>query len=776
MADVEELRKQLAEAQAHAAREASARQAAEARALEAESARQAAEARARALEAEAAPPRRRRKGGATPSPSLRRPPPPSRLGLPEQRMLPAPASPRDGLTILNDRDFFGELLFRPLSVTVDDGAAEAFRAAVSAAYDKAAGATTQESRLTFFSQEGTFYPLAERTIPSYAKLGVKGGVAPPEGGDGDDGVGAAAASHPAAAASSVASAQRSASSLMGPAGLVTSRYIFAASMKADIPVCTPRPPPPPADGSRRPVPVIRPAFVGEVKSAAPTLFQQIITYALANMTSIYFPAPDDAKLLTASSGKGKKQASQQGGGGGDGDGAHRSSPTTLHATPPRVVAGQRYFYEKPPLGFGLVSQAPNGYIVAVEMVGRVFVSPATRNFVLGSEQHQAAVGRLESITHSDATWVFDESLEWTCFDANGSGKALDVDDRDIAVMWALDDGSGAGSGEGDGRWSTPSAASPSSSPVAAPLPPMLLPAGGESTPPTLASAAAVFAPVPSPEAMAARGAAGPWTGHSLPSAPFFRKVLRADARDPFSFAETYAAYARLQEVLEEDAGRTRPSSILRARLLFGCHEVCVEMDAVVGGAVEFDDVLEPGQGPAPSATAAAAAAAAVGSTAHRDVVDGIVWLARNRIVYTDVRGPNALVLRRPPLSHPAADGGAAREAAGASAGNTAGVASAAADAGAGAGDPAAPRRVAEAYLVDYDDCIVVDKPVVTLDEYAAALEAIARVRKARTANWGSTFLSQFLEGKFSGFRQALWAAFDRAAGAGGGTGGKPGAG
>jgi len=55
---------------------------------------------------------------------------------------------------------------------------------------------------------------------------------------------------------------------------------------------------------------------------------------------------------------------------------------------------QWLFYTRPPLGFAVVASPPMGWIVAVEWVGCLFVSPFSQPFFLGSASHKAAVGSL----------------------------------------------------------------------------------------------------------------------------------------------------------------------------------------------------------------------------------------------------------------------------------------------------------------------------------------------------------------------------------------------
>jgi len=59
-----------------------------------------------------------------------------------------------------------------------------------------------------------------------------------------------------------------------------------------------------------------------------------------------------------------------------------------------VPAGHRRFFSYPPVGFGLAAFPHVGYLVAVEWIGRLFVSVVSRPFFLGSPEHEAAIAAL----------------------------------------------------------------------------------------------------------------------------------------------------------------------------------------------------------------------------------------------------------------------------------------------------------------------------------------------------------------------------------------------
>ena len=59
-----------------------------------------------------------------------------------------------------------------------------------------------------------------------------------------------------------------------------------------------------------------------------------------------------------------------------------------------VPEGRRRFFTRPPVGYGLAALAHVGYVVAVEWVGRLFVSVVSQPFFLGSPEHKAAIAAL----------------------------------------------------------------------------------------------------------------------------------------------------------------------------------------------------------------------------------------------------------------------------------------------------------------------------------------------------------------------------------------------
>ena len=102
------------------------------------------------------------------------------------------------------------------------------------------------------------------------------------------------------------------------------------------------------------------------------------------------------------------------------------------------------------------------------------------------------------------------------------------------------------------------------------------------------------------------------------------------------------------------------------------------------------------------------------------VATALAWLAANRILYTDLRGPNVLVR-------------AAEDA-----------------------------EDVSVWLVDYDDCVVLPAPVRDTAAFRAALQRVAEQRAERRApnRFGAAgFAERFAGGDFTALGAALDAAF-----------------
>jgi hypothetical protein len=182
----------------------------------------------------------------------------------------------------------------------------------------------------------------------------------------------------------------------------------------------------------------------------------------------------------------------------------------------------------------------------------------------------------------------------------------------------------------------------------------------------------------------------------------FRKLVRGDARSGERFAAMARAYARLAEVLPD---ARRPHALAPwARLLFGAHEVLVELPAVEGAREATEDEMAGGGG----------------GLVLRQVAAAVAWLAAHRLVYVDLRAPNVLV-------HGGGGGG-----------------------GGGA---------VLATLVDYDDCLLTPEPVNSLDAYRAVLREAESAGVAGDVE-GCTFAASFNAGRQRAVEEALAAAFN----------------
>ena len=137
----------------------------------------------------------------------------------------------------------------------------------------------------------------------------------------------------------------------------------------------------------------RPAFNGEVKSVGPTWLQQAVYYTAMDMVRIFFPALADG-----------------------------------------AAPGLRRFFSRPPLGFALVTFPHVGYIIALEWVGVLFVSPVSAPFFIGSAEHAAALAGLPDVSYTEPE-VLDESLPWRTWSADVARGSRAT--RREAVSWSV---------------------------------------------------------------------------------------------------------------------------------------------------------------------------------------------------------------------------------------------------------------------------------------------------------------------------------------------------
>lgn len=201
------------------------------------------------------------------------------------------------------------------------------------------------------------------------------------------------------------------------------------------------------------------------------------------------------------------------------------------------------------------------------------------------------------------------------------------------------------------------------------------------------------------------------------TAGMFRKRVRASAHSAEAFGSMHRVYTALELALPDCPLASLPH---RARLLYGAHEVLVEIELIEGESCDDEDVFQPG-------------------SVQDSVAQAIVWLAQHRVVYTDLRGSN--VIRRPSASDP---GGAA---AGSSAALVPAVASST------DGPREEPMNFCAA-LVDFDDAMLMPAAIVSLEEYEAVL--------ATRATQFGTFATGYAAGGFPHLRAALGVAFGRA--------------
>ena len=319
-----------------------------------------------------------------------------------------------------------------------------------------------------------------------------------------------------------------------------------------------------------------PGYNGELKTAGDVrALDQAVYYAFMDMTRIFFPARTNAQGAT--------------------------------------IACPRRYFDRPPVAYALLAYPHVGYFVAIEMIGRLFVSPVSAPFFVGSREHADAARALPVVKYAAPVEVPD-------VETGTSWQNLGLPGRAPHVLWTV---------RGD----------------------------------------------------------------------TFLKIVRCTARTGPAFASMYRVYSHLSAILSE-AGKpaSLPASV---QLLYGAHEVLLKMTAVHGKHCSNDkDVVTPGR-------------------VLACVADAIAWLARHRIVYVDLRGPNVMIP-----------------------------------------DDAARTP---ACLVDFDDCMFVDGPVLSLDDYRAHLAIFcAHVQGDPTEALlvkTDFFAAQFLEHTYPAVEAALESAF-----------------
>lgn len=117
-----------------------------------------------------------------------------------------------------------------------------------------------------------------------------------------------------------------------------------------------------------------PGFNGELKGCPGMVYNEVLTYVVIDMLSSLFPN----------------------------NGKHR-------------------FYSRPPIGYGLVAFPHVGYFLAVEWVGKLFLTPVTKPFLLGTSDHKAAVEGLTDVQYDTFVEVEASGGQWADYT---DGEAL----------------------------------------------------------------------------------------------------------------------------------------------------------------------------------------------------------------------------------------------------------------------------------------------------------------------------------------------------------------
>jgi hypothetical protein len=449
-----------------------------------------------------------------------------------------------------------------------------------------------------------------------------------------------------------------------------------------------------------------PGYGGEIKSVDDTMIGQMLYYELMDLTGIYFPA-------------------------------------TLHAP------GLRCFYAKPPVGYALLGFPHVAYYAAIELVGKVIVSPASQPFFLGSDEHATAAACLPFVSVGPPVYTLNLELAWTAW-ADNLPEPVAVPAASLAPPLAT-------SGVCSALLRPPRSVAPRPLRAAAHVSPLQADErvkalattsleGSDKSGPrqafTRASSARRVASVASssfvpanprsqstsmalrPEQLAAPRAAVTPPRPSASSVCWakegaeFLKLVRGDARTAEQFRGMHLAYERLAEALKRS---DRPSELgARTRLLYGQHEVLVMMDFAAGVECSDEEVtIYPGP-------------------IMRGAARAVAWLAQQGIVYTDLRGPNVLKSR-------------------ANTGHSdiySGTDTSAAAAAAAASAPVAVT------LIDFDDCFVTLQAVSTLETYVAALREYCDVQLSWPQRpFSRTFAEEFTNAAFPELSAALDAAF-----------------
>ena len=106
-----------------------------------------------------------------------------------------------------------------------------------------------------------------------------------------------------------------------------------------------------------------------------------------------------------------------------------------------VPAGHRRFFSYPPVGFGLAAFPHVGYLVAVEWIGKLFVSVVSQPFFLGSPEHEAAIVALPDRDYRgdvvDLNLGDVRVMSWSATESAGlAGTAPDSAALPPSVLWS----------------------------------------------------------------------------------------------------------------------------------------------------------------------------------------------------------------------------------------------------------------------------------------------------------------------------------------------------
>lgn len=100
-----------------------------------------------------------------------------------------------------------------------------------------------------------------------------------------------------------------------------------------------------------------------------------------------------------------------------------------------VPAGHHRFFEVPPVGYGLVACSHVGYFLAVEWIGKLFVSVVSKPFFIGEADFEAAVAALPN---------FDLEGRWRDWYIDAARVAKWPAEGTAKVMWRVDGHAGEG--------------------------------------------------------------------------------------------------------------------------------------------------------------------------------------------------------------------------------------------------------------------------------------------------------------------------------------------